>query len=318
VIRVLVTGASGFVGRVLCTTLTDAGYAVRAAVRRSTGYEDSEGTETVAIGDLATAEWSAALRGVDCVVHAAARAHTGDARSRPELYLQTNAHGTRRLAVAAVRAGIGRFVYLSSVKVNGEGAERPYGALDEPRPQDPYGESKLLGEKFALQVAAGSAMGVVIVRSPLVYGPGVRANFARLLRWVERGWPLPLAAIHNRRSLVNVWNLCDLLQRLLIHTAAPGRIWMVSDAEDLSTAELVRRIARELHRPARLFPVPATALRIAGAMLGASAEIARLCDSLTVDIAATRRELEWSPPVSVTEGLARTVLWYRSEAHARA
>lgn len=314
--RVLVTGATGFVGRVLCDTLTRSGYEVRAAVRTRdcTGLQVAE---TVAIGDLATADWAVALRGVQCVVHAAARAHATAAGENLQLYLDTNAHGTQRLASAAVRAGVDRFVYLSSVKVNGEGAAQPYRALDEPQPQDAYGKSKWLGEKYAFEAAAGSTTGVAIVRSPLVYGPGVKANFLRLMNWVERGWPLPLAAINNRRSLVSVWNLCDLLQRVLTHAAASGRIWMVCDGEDFSTPELVRRIAGAMQRPARLFPVPTAVLRGLGALAGRGAQIARLCDSLTVDSTATRRELGWLPPVAIAEGLARTVRWYRSQEQAR-
>jgi UDP-glucose 4-epimerase len=156
-------------------------------------------------------------------------------------------------------------------------------------------------------------MQVAVVRSPLVYGPGVKANFLRLLRWVDRGRPLPLASIHNRRSMVSVWNLCDLVARTLTHPAAGGRVWMVSDGEDLSTPELLLRVAGAMQRRARLFAIPPGLLRTAGTLCGLGAAVARLCDSLTVDISATRSALEWSPPLSVEEGIARTVSWYLAE-----
>jgi UDP-glucose 4-epimerase len=306
--RVLVTGASGFIGRTLCATLTSSGYVVRAALRA--GSESVTAAERVAVGDIVTADWTEALRGVQCVVHAAARAHRADARSNADLYLQTNAHATMRLARDAVRAGVERFVYLSSVKVNGEGRPQPYQAADEPCPEDRYGVSKWLGEQHAFAAADGSPTGVSVVRSPLVFGPGVRANFLRLMRWVEKGRPLPLAAIDNRRSLVSVWNLCDLLRCVLMHPAAPGQVWMVSDGEDLSTPELIRRIATAMNRRPRLFRVPTGVLRTVGALIGRSAEIARLCDSLTVDIAPTRVRLGWSAPLATSEAIARTTAWY--------
>jgi nucleoside-diphosphate-sugar epimerase len=314
VTRVLVTGAGGFVGRTLCGVLARGGYVVRAAVRADTPPV-ADAAEQLPVGDITTADWTQALRDVQYVIHTAARAHTFDAASRGQLYLQTNAEATRRLAQAAAGAGVRKLVYLSSVKVNGEGGARPYGADDEPQPGDVYARSKMLGEKHLREVTSGSAMEAAIVRAPLVYGAGVRANFLRLLDWVERGWPLPFAAVDNRRSLVSVWNLCDLLQHLLTRGAS-GRVWMVSDAHDLSTPDLLRRIAQAMQRRAWLFAVPPALLRAAGAITGRGAEVARLCDSLTVDVAPTCRLLGWSPPVPVDEGLRRTVAWYRSVRRA--
>lgn len=230
-----------------------------------------------------------------------------------ELYLRVNAEATAHLARAAARAGVGRFVYLSSIKVNGEGRKRAYSSADEPRPTDAYGRSKWLGEQNAFEASIGTGMQVAVVRSPLVYGPGVRANFLRLMRWVDRGRPLPLAAIRNRRSMVSVWNLSDLILRTLTHPAAGGRIWMVSDGEDLSTPELLLRVAGAMQRRARLVAIPPDLLRVAGTMCGLGPAVARLCDSLAVDISATRSALEWTPPLSVEEGLARTVSWYLAE-----
>jgi nucleoside-diphosphate-sugar epimerase len=318
VTRVLVTGASGFVGRVLCDTLLEAGYAVRAAVRSFDRPRHPQLIETIAVGDVVDADWKDALQGVDFIVHAAARVHIDDPRSDANLHLQTNAYATRRLAGAAVEAGVGKFVYLSSVKVNGDGADGPYRANDEPRPQDAYAESKLLGEQYAFQAGATGGMDVAVVRSPLVYGPGVRANFLRLMQWVYRGRPLPLGSVDNRRSLVSVWNLCDLLARVLASPRAAGNTWMVSDGEDLSTPELVRRIGKCMSRRVHLLRVPVPLLQVGGALIGRTKEISRLCGSLVVDMSRTRDELRWSPVVSVDEALARTCAWFVSEGRTRA
>ena len=175
---------------------------------------------------------------------------------------------------------------------------------------------KWLGERYLQELAGSSAMRTVVVRAPLVYGPEVKGNFLRLLRWVDEARLLPLGAVQNRRSLVSVWTLCDLLVHLLEHPAAVNRTWMVSDGEDLSAPELVRRLAQALDRPARLLSIPPELLRLAGKLLGRGAEVQRLCDSLTVDIAPTRELLGWSPPLSVDEALARTVSWYRAAGRA--
>jgi UDP-glucose 4-epimerase len=237
-----------------------------------------------------------------------------DSAANGELYLETNARGTARLAAESERAGVRRFVYLSSVKVNGEETTgRGYSATDPPLPEDAYGLSKWHAEQQLQQIAAASRLVCSIVRSPLVYGPGVRANFLRLMRWVDKGIPLPLGALENKRSLVGVWNLCDLLAHLLKTEISSGGIWMVSDGEDLSTPELIRRIARAMNRRALLPRVPPTFLSTVGRFLGKGAEVRKLCGSLAVDITATCRELAWSPPVSVDDGLARTVNWYLGE-----
>lgn len=309
--RVLVTGATGFVGQVLCGQLVQSGYVVRAALR-SQGATPVDIGERVMIGDIATADWTQALSGVDYVLHAAARAHVlHDHRANADIYFETNARATARLANAAAQLGVRRFVYLSSVKVNGEENSGPaYAATDEPRPQDAYGTSKWHAEKLLMEVAEHTNMQAAIVRSPLVYGPGVKANFLRLLRWVDNGWPLPLGGVVNKRSLVSIWNLCDFLECVLRHPRAANGTWMVSDGEDLSTPDLIRRIGEAMHRQVRLLPIPVAALRVVGRLMGRQAEIARLCGSLIVDTTRTRSDLEWSAPLSVDEALARTVQWY--------
>jgi nucleoside-diphosphate-sugar epimerase len=313
--RVLVTGATGFVGQTLCDALARSGYVVRAALRNDCWIPACIAEKSV-VGDIgSTTDWRVALRGVDIVVHIAARVHVlHDSSVNSRLYLETNARGTERLARAAAQAGIRRFEYLSSVKVNGEETtDRAYTTHDEPRPLDDYGTSKWLAEKHIIETATRTGMETVIVRSPLVYGPGVRANFLRLLRWVDNEWPLPLGAIKNRRSLVSIWNLCDLLVHLLKHPLAQGRTWMVSDGEDLSTPGLIQRIASAMSRRARLLPVPVDLLMLFAGLLRQKAEIARLCGSLTVNIDETCRDLGWSPPIKVNEALARTVIWYLSD-----
>jgi UDP-glucose 4-epimerase len=314
--RVLVTGAAGFVGRQLCEALSNRGYGVRAALRTHADLPE-HAAQSVVVGEIGSlTDWRAALEGVDVVVHCAARAHAmGEINAESERYMESNAYATERLARSCAEGGIRRFVYLSSVKVNGEGTrERPFSREDEPQPRDPYGVSKWGGETRLAAIAADSAMQTAIVRSPLVYGPRVRANFLRLMRLVHSGIPLPFACVSNSRSLVSVWNLCDLLERLIRDAIPHAAVFMVSDGEDLSTPELLRRLGAALRRPARLLPVPVGVLRAVAALSGKREELDRLCGSLTVDISATRSELGWNPPVSVDEGLARTAKWYLAKA----
>jgi nucleoside-diphosphate-sugar epimerase len=317
--RVLVTGAMGFVGHTLCEVLARSGYVVRAALRDDRSIPACI-AEKALVGEIAAAtDWRTALRGVDFVLHLAARAHVlHDANTNSDLYMETNARGTEQLANASAHVGIRRFVYLSSVKVNGEQTtDHAFAADDIPHPEDAYGTSKWIAEKHVREIAARSGMETVIVRSPLVYGPKVRANFLRLLHWVDKQRPLPLGAIHNRRSLVNIWNLCDLLLCVLKHPLASGCTWMVSDGEDFSTPELIQRIATTMDRRVRLLPVPVGLLRLFGGLIGRGAEIERLCGSLAVNIEPTCRELTWSPPIRVDEALARTVNWYLSDGRVR-
>jgi len=282
---------------------------------RSRGVNVSGAAESVGMGELsAQTRWEAALANVDFVIHAAARAHhVNDSKSNSDLYRTINTEATATLARAAVRAGVRRFVFLSSAKVNGEEMEgRAYTAADEPHPQDLYARSKWLAEQALHDIAATTKMEIAIVRPPLVYGPRVRANFLHLMQWIDAQRPLPLGAVNNRRSLISSWNLCDLILNLLHNPAARGT-WLASDGDDLSTPELVRRIAAAMQRRARLVPLPVKVLRMLGKLSGHSTAVSRLCGSLALDIGATRTVLGWSPPLSVDEGLARTAAWYLTE-----
>jgi len=311
IMRILVTGASGFVGAILCRELVARGHAVRAAVRRagSPGAAPPE-LQQVPIPDIA-AEFDrrALLDGVDAVVHLAAIAHRSG--SLEEELRQVNVDGTVRLAEAA--AGfVRRFVFLSSVKVHGEDSGGgTYGEADALRPEDSYGRSKLEAERALTGIAARSGMELVLIRPPLVYGPGVRANFLRLLRWVDSGLPLPFASVHNRRSLIYLGNLVDAIARCAEHPAARGP-FLVSDEETVSTPDLVSRIARALGRPARLLPAPPALLRAAGTIAGRRDEIRRLIGNLVVDPSRARRTLDWRPPCTLDEGLAETARWFKS------
>lgn len=315
VLTVLVTGATGFVGRALVPALAERGHAVRSAVRRAGSGLLGE----VAVGEIGPeTDWSAALQGVDVVIHLAARVHVMQDTAADPLaaFRRVNTDGTERLARQAAEAGVRRLVLVSSIKVNGERAERPFTELDPPRPEDPYGISKAEAEAVLRRVAEEAGLEAVVVRPPLVYGPGVGGNFARLLALVERGLPLPLGAVDNRRSLVGRCNLVDFLVRCAEHPAAAGETFLVSDGEDLSTAELIRRLARALDRPVRLWPVPPALLYAAGRVTGRTAVVERLCGSLQIDSRKGRERLGWAPPATVEEELARTAAAWRAASTA--
>lgn len=313
----LITGATGFIGSALCRALIRRGYRVRAAVRdveRMMRAGDPS-PEAVGIGDIGPAtDWQRACADVECVVHLAARTHVpqetaGDALSA---YRRVNVGGTSALARAAGRAGVRRFVFVSSVKVNGESTpERPFTENDPPHPEDAYGISKWEAEQALSEIAAGSGMQAVILRPPLVYGPGARGNLLALMKAVARGVPLPFASIDNRRSLLCLDNLVDAILAAIESPAAPGKTYLVSD-EEVSTPDLVRALASALRVPARLFPCPPALLRGAASVLGRSAMIEKLVNSLRIDSSRIRRELGWSPQTSLAEGLAQMARWYHA------
>jgi nucleoside-diphosphate-sugar epimerase len=310
---ILVTGASGFVGGALVRRLiANRGCnGVVAAVRRK-AESLPKGVRQVRVGELLPAiDWGQALQDVDAVVHCAARVHVmqDDVTDPLRAYREVNVYGTLNLANQAAQAGVRRFVFVSSIKVNGETSQpgQPFSAYDVPSPLDPYGVSKLEAERGLLEIEAQTGMEVVIIRPPLVYGPGVKANFAAMMRWVASGMPLPLGVIHNARSLVALDNLVDLLVTCLKHPAAAGQTFLVSDGEDVSTTELLRRTAQAMGKKALLLPVPASVLELCASLLGKRAVAQRLCGSLQVDIEKTCRILGWKPPLTLDQGLRKAV-----------
>ncbi len=309
--RVLVTGANGFVGRVLCTTLTQHGYAVRGAVRSSAA---STQAPCVAVGEITEqTDWSVALTDVDVVIHLAARVHVMRDTAVDPLaeFRRVNTAGTEHLARCAAASGVKRLVYVSSIKVNGEETHggKKFSEADTPAPQDAYDVSKWEAEKALHRVAHETGLEVVIVRPPLVYGPGVKGNFAQMLAVVAKGVPLPLASVHNRRSLIYVGNLVDALITCATHPAAAGQTYLVCDGEDVSTPDLLRQLAVAMGVPSRLFPCPAMLLRLAGKLAGKSQQLERLLGSLQVDNGKIRRDLNWRPPYSLQAGLQATAEW---------
>ncbi|HWR76307.1 MAG TPA: SDR family oxidoreductase [Thiobacillus sp.] len=303
--KVLVTGAAGFVGRALCDQLTVAGHVIVPTVRRASGLRNER-----VIGEIGpSTDWQTALVGCDAVVHLAARVHVMDDTTQNPLalYRATNTEGTLNLARQAAEAGVKRFVFISTIKVNGEGRDAPYRETDAAAPEDAYAISKWEAEQGLQRIAQETGLEVVILRPPLVYGPGVKANFLRLMRTVERGWPLPLEAIRNCRSLLYLGNFVDAIRLCVEHPAAAGQTFLLDDGVPVSTPELIRAVALVMRRSTHLLAVPVGVLELAGVLLGKRAAVARLTGSLFVDSSAIRSRLGWVPPYTLQQGLAATV-----------
>lgn len=324
----LVTGASGFVGARLCSQLYANKQSYIGVVRNlpSVGVASSVDESYRAVGDIRPdTDWSELLRDIDCVVHCAARSHVMHETELDPLkaYRAVNVENTVNLARHAAAVGVRRFIFLSSIKVNGEKTcsvrtnassndlPKFFAADDKPRPEDAYGISKCEAEQALKEVSERTGLEVVTIRPPLVYGPGVKGNFLTMMRWLSRGVPLPFGAVDNRRSLVGLDNLVDLIITCINHPGAPSQTFLVSDDEDLSMPDLLERMGKALNMPARLVPVPEKLLRL-GALLTNKQEIAqRLLGSLAVDISKTKQVLSWTPPISVDQGLRDTAKWYQ-------
>lgn len=309
--RVLVTGGQGFVGKALTDGALLNGFAVRVSSRQKLISAEAC-LEYRRVGDLGpVTDWLDALEDVATVVHCAARAHVmKDIASDPLAIFRTiNVAGTLNLARQAFESGVKRFVFISSIGVNGSQTVpgKPFSETDQPNPHNAYALSKWEAEQGLMHIADETGLEVVIIRPPLVYGPNAPGNFGSLMRAVQRGWPLPLGAIHNQRSLVALDNLVDFIITCIDHPQAANQTFLVSDGQDLSTAELVRGMAQAAGVPARLLPVPVWALQAGAALLGKGDAVQRLCGNLQVDISKARRLLGWVPPVSVKEGLRRAM-----------
>ena len=310
----LVTGASGFVGRALCRSLRGENVQVRAVVRTaSQATLLPDGVVPIAIDIGPDTDWLDALKGVDTIVHMAARVHVmNDSAAKPnDLYRRLNVESTETLARMAAAAGVRRFIFVSSIKALGEESSTPYSEESEPFPIDPYGVSKWEAEQRVRQVARETGLEITIFRPPLIYGPGVKANFLKLLEIVERGIPLPFGSIENRRSFLFLGNLIDAIIFAASHPGAAGATFNISDGHDVSTPDLIRGLSEAFRKPARLVPFPPILMRMAGRITGKRAAVDRLLGSLVIDSGKICRDLGWKPPFTMQEGLTATARWYR-------
>ena len=313
---ILVTGANGFVGKSLCAELLQQKFAVRTAVRSLNKQVDY--VERALIGTIgAETNWTAALKDIDIVIHLAARVHVmNDKALNPlEEFRQVNVESTLALAVQAAKAGVKRFIFISSIKVNGEFTvlDKPFTVQDAANPQDVYAISKYEAEQGLLLIARKTGMDVVIIRPPLIYGAGVKANFASMLKAVKQGIPMPLGAVYNKRSFVYVGNLVSLMVCCIEHPAAKNQLFLVSDGHDLSTTELLQACARALGVKSRLLPVPQNLIEACATLLGKQSLAQRLCGNLQIDISKTYALLGWQPPITVADGLKTTALALQGE-----
>ncbi len=315
VTTIAVTGANGFVGRSLVAILSEAGHRVHALVRREDAVPADRGTASYhVVADLRDdTAVASAIAGADALIHLAARAHVmNDTVADPDqAFREVNVLGSERVLAACKASGVRRFVYVSSIKVNGESTQgQPFRPGDTPNPQDPYGRSKLEAEQVLSRGCADAGLELCVVRPPLVYGPGVKGNMLRLMKLVRRGAPLPFRGLHNRRSIVAVDNLARLLERCAVHPGAIGKTFLAADNGPLLTEQIVRYIAEGMERTPRLLPVPVGLLRLAGRLTGRSAEVNRLVGSLEVDAADARDRLDWQPAVDSAHALRAMGTWF--------
>ena len=308
--KVLITGATGFIGRELCRKLAVDGFDLRLVVRNNNAGlpVDAEIVKIVDINE--STDWQKALAGVDVVVHLAAIAHITGKKSVDLMASEirkVNVEGVRCLALACAKAGVQRFIFISSVKVNGEGADLPYNEDDAPAPQDLYGKSKQEAEEFLAEIASQTGLKIVILRPPLVYGVGVKANFRNLIRLAGIGLPLPFKGIYNRRSFIYIGNFVDAISRCITHPKAIGETFLVSDDEDISTPDLIRTIALAMGKKPLLFFLPQGFLRGVLGLVGKSQEMDKLTGSLCVNCHKIKDLLGWTPPFTLKDGIKQTV-----------
>jgi nucleoside-diphosphate-sugar epimerase len=312
--RILVTGANGFIGRALCTTLSAKGYRVLAAVRDAAFPKRAGELDSVCVGAIDRhTDWRTIVKGIDIVIHLAAKVHQLDDKSqnRIDTYREVNVRGTSNLADCAASNRVKRFIYVSSIKVNGNEKPTAYVESDVPMPEDAYGISKMEAENQLKRIASASRLELVVIRPPLVYGPGVKANFLNLMRLVDRHLPLPFANIRNQRSFIFIGNLVDCILKCVAHPKAGGQIYLVSDDRDLSTPELITLIASALDTRCILYPFPQKLLDAAANLFGKGDVVGRLYGSLTADITKIKKDLAWKPPFSAEYGLLQTAKWFK-------
>ncbi len=307
--NLLVTGSTGLVGSRVVALGEQKIWAVKSVTRQSS---NTIGSDIFCINSLdGQTDWSGAFEGVDCVVHCAARVHQmrESESTALEAYRKVNTEGTLNLAKQAACAGVKRFVFISSIKVNGEFSKKgyPFSSVVNKPPTDPYGLSKYEAELGLAKLSAETGLEVVIIRPPLVYGPGVQANFLSMMRWTRKQLPLPLGSIDNKRSLVYVDNLADLILKCCENPSAVGKVLLVSDDHDISTTELLKCVAKHMDKESYLIPIPSRWIKTVSKLLGKAGVGQRLCSSLQVDITETKRELNWTPPIGFDQGVKETV-----------
>lgn len=312
--KILITGASGFVGQAfLKRVLDEKQYLPVVAVRQK--IEHNPAIEQILIDDLTTADWSDTLTDIAIVVHIAGRAHVLKemAEDPMQAFRAVNVEATVALAKRALAAGVKRFIFISSIGVNGQSTTKPFTELDIPHPQTDYARSKYEAEQALQTLTADTTMELVIIRPPLVYGPKVKANFLSLLKWVKRGIPLPLGSVNNQRSFVSIANLVDFICTTLEHPVAANQIFLVADKEQPSTPELLKKVAHEMDKKMCLVPIPVCLLKFAARVVGKQHMATQLCDSLQVDITKANKLLGWKPPLTFDQAIQQTVISFKEE-----
>lgn len=308
------TGGSGFIGRSLYPQLKSLGHQVRCGLRHASPPAGMHSADFVDVGSIdASTDWGRALFDAEVVVHLAARAHVTHERNLDPLseFRTVNVQGTLNLARQAADSGVCRFVFISSIGVNGSESVRPFTEVDVPAPQEPYAVSKMEAETGLFEIGKKTGMEVVVIRPPLVYGAGAPGNFGRLIKAVKSGLPLPFGAVHNRRTLVGIDNLTSLIACCIEHPSAANQVFLAGDAEDLSTSDLLRLIGESLNRRARLISIPVALMEAIGSAVGRRATVRKICSNLQIDISKAREVLGWEPPLSAVEGLKQAALEVR-------